>query len=138
MSIDLSGAHGGVAEQFLDGAKIGPALEKVGGERMTEGMRRGPQGSPSLGEIPSQSPLHVGGRERTAGTAYEDVIFLGRSLFAQFGTGLEEIAIERVKRDFTHRHNPHFASLSFYSDFAGTDVDVPQPEIQNLLTSQPA
>jgi len=91
-----------------------------------------------VGKIPAQPALYVGGRERTPGTANEDVIFVGRSLFAQMGTGLMEVAMESIKRDFSHRHNPHFSSLSFYSDFAGADVDVSQPEIQNLLTPQPA
>jgi hypothetical protein len=66
------------------------------------------------------------------------MIFLCRGPAAQLETSLAEVAIERIERDFSYRHNPHFASLSRYPDFAGTDIDVSQPEIQDLLAPQPA
>jgi hypothetical protein len=38
VGVDLGGADVSVAEQFLDGADIGAALEEVGGEAVAEGV----------------------------------------------------------------------------------------------------
>src|SRR6185437_14259787 len=39
-SVNLRGRQRGVAEQFLDGAQIAAARQQMGGERMTQGVRR--------------------------------------------------------------------------------------------------
>jgi len=40
MRVALGRRKGGMPEQFLDDAEIGPALEQVGGERVPQGVRR--------------------------------------------------------------------------------------------------
>jgi len=47
------------AEQLLDGADVAPILEQMGGERVTEGVRRGALGQVRLGEPPRQRALQT-------------------------------------------------------------------------------
>src|SRR5919112_2833363 len=52
MGVDLGGGEAFVAEQLLDHAEIGPALEQVRRERMAERVRRDAEGE--AGALPEQ------------------------------------------------------------------------------------
>ena len=58
-SVGLGRAYRGVAEQLLDRAQIGPALEQMGGERMTQRVGR----HPGLARLEVQAAPHVRGRQ---------------------------------------------------------------------------
>jgi hypothetical protein len=48
VSVDLGGLQTGVAEQFLYDPEVGPPVQQMGGEAVTEGVGVGGQGRPVI------------------------------------------------------------------------------------------
>ena len=46
-------------EKFLDGAKIGAALEQVRGERVPQGVRADPEPRAAQADVARDQPLHA-------------------------------------------------------------------------------
>lgn len=57
MGVKLGGDNAGVTEQFLDRAQVGAIFQEMGGEAVSQGMRRKLSGDTSLGGYSfNQSP----------------------------------------------------------------------------------
>jgi len=72
MRIDLGRRDVGVAEHFLDGAEVGPALEQVGGKGMAEGMRRDGLLDAGSVDVASEDFPGTHARERLATSIQEE------------------------------------------------------------------
>ena len=66
VSIDLSGADVGVAEQFLHAAQIAARLQQMSGERMAEHMRMHMHAEPHAAAPGGDAQLHGANRQRPA------------------------------------------------------------------------
>ena len=68
----------GMAEHALHRADVGTAAQKIGGERVAQGVRRHLYGDAGGARIMADQPLNRAGRER-----FEDGAFLDRPVVAR-------------------------------------------------------
>src|SRR5687768_6246905 len=71
VSVDLRRGNVGVAEHFLDGAKVGAALEQVGGERVPQRVRTHVLRDAGLLDVMAEDLPRSHARERRAARVEE-------------------------------------------------------------------
>src|SRR3954463_15816842 len=72
--VALRGAQARVSEQVLDPAKIRTALEQVGGERVTQGVRADPETGAAERDVAPHQPVHAPGCQARAAVVYEQPV----------------------------------------------------------------
>src|SRR2546430_1117501 len=72
VGVDLRGDEALVAEELLDAADVGAAVEQVGGKTVTEGMGRGAEVQAVELEVFEQHPMDAAGGEAAAEAVGED------------------------------------------------------------------
>src|SRR5256886_13509862 len=120
MRVDLGGRQRAVAEQFLDRAQVGPALEQVGGEGVTQPVRVRKQPSE---RARVQAPAPGGEEQRVFGSA------------GQLGACLPKVARHPVTGLLAERDVALLAALALNMDALLLEVHVAQIEIHKLTAS---
>ena len=123
-----------MAEQLLDGAQVGAALEQVGGERVAQRVRRrrpGPRRGRAqtrsrrrTSEVDSRRP---GLREEQRGLAVAGSAARARAL---------EVAGHGAQRGLTRRDDPRLRALALHAQLLGVEVDRGHVERDELLGPQ--
>src|SRR5215218_6401654 len=121
MAVDLRGRERAVAEQFLDDAEIGPALDEVSGERVAEAVR--------VGEEPPQ-----GARVEPAAPHREKQRYLGSTNEA--GPPLAEIERKPVRCLLSERDDALLAALAPHVQRLLLEVDVSEVEVDRLAAAE--
>ncbi len=97
----------GVAEQLLDGPEIAAAGKQVGGEAVTQRVRRRRLRQAQERPQPAHLPLHHAGIEGTAADADEQ-----RGVGCDRMRAYRQIGAEGLADDGEHRHQPLLAALA--------------------------
>jgi Uncharacterized conserved protein (COG2071) len=121
VAVDLRGRERGVAEELLDRAKVGAALEQVRGEGVAEPVGVGEQAA-ERGRV--ERPAACGDEEPVLRAANE--------LRAPF----LEIAAEAVGGLLAERDDPLLVALPAHEDVLLLPVDVREAEVDSLLSPQ--
>src|SRR5690348_15699804 len=135
-SVNLRRRDGGVAQELLDRAEVGAALEQVRGERVAQGVRR--HAALHLGppRPRPQAAAHVGGRQAPAGLREEQRRLAVAGL--EGGTGALEVARDRSQGGLAGRHDPGLAALARDAQLLAVEVDRRGVERDELLGPQAA
>jgi len=130
LGVFLGGGEGDMAEEFLDGAQVGAAVEKVGGEGMAQGMGRGLLENPGLDELLFEVALDASRRQASAAVVEKQGLVLGRPAagFQVGADGLAGLAAHRHDALLAPlAHNPHQAVIEIeVDDVEGGQLPDPQ------------
>lgn len=135
MCVDLCGADIGMAEQFLDDAEVGAAAEEVGGEAVTQDVRRDAFEQPAApAELFDEHP-EADALERLAGSRKKQQI---AAMVIDPGTTIGEIMLNRIDRGPADRDNAFLHPLAQHADAADLHVEVANLELTELGRTQAA
>ncbi len=97
MGVYLGGVDGRVTEQVLNYAQVGAALQEVGGEGVSQGVRRDGLINAGLEGVFHDDAVHRAGRKPGCLAAHEErVLGLRVATLCQFGPVLGQIFLQSV------------------------------------------
>ena len=123
VAVQLRRGQGAVAQQLLDSAQVGAALQQVRGEGVPQAMRMREHAANRGGVEP---PPARGQEQRILRPAHE------------LGPCLVEVAGQRVRGLFSERNDPLLAALPPNMKLFAVEVDVADVESNRLGAAQPS
>src|SRR3954471_24165668 len=113
-SVDLGRRDAGVTQHLLDRPQVRTALEEMGGEGMTQGVRVYARLRRGVARPYAQAPPDIRGREPSAALGHEQRrLRIGAH---QRGPRALQIARDGAQRRLTRRHEPGLGTLSLDPD----------------------
>src|SRR6266850_2766571 len=137
VSVPLRRRKGSVAEQLLDRAEVGAAVQEVRGEGMPEAVRRNPVLHGALGETRGEDPPHASIGEARAFLADEDRVdpFPGGDCLRPAARG--EVVLERCFRLLSEEDVPLLAPLAEDEDRPLREIEILEIERDQLADAHP-
>ena len=135
--IDLGRLQVGMAQQLLYRTQIGPTVEQVGGETVTERMGMGENGRAAIDDAPNVAggqPLATGVAEQLRPAAGGQV---GRTVADELGLGACDVCPECRHRSVPDRHQALLGALAQDAGQAALKVEIAQVDAAQLRHPQP-
>src|SRR4051812_40408937 len=134
-SVGLSRADARVAQQLLNRAEVGAALEQMGRERVPERVRRHPGRGPDTPGGQPQAAAHVARREAPAALREEQggLDALARRGTRQLRPAAVEIGLQRAPAHLAGGEDSRPRALAGNSHLLGVRIEVGRIEIHDLL-----
>ncbi len=115
-----------MAEQFLDDAQVRTPFEHVGGEGVSQRMRRGPLGQTGPTHQAVDAHAHGAGPQGATGGAQEEGV-VSTAGQGQERTSGTEVGGQGVPSRCSQHAHPFLATLAQDADLTAAEVDVRQP-----------
>src|SRR5688500_15066248 len=135
MCVALRGAQSRVPQQFLNGAQVGAALQKVRGKGVTQRMWTDAELGAALGHIAVHQPMDAASRQSRAAIVHEHRV----ALLARDGQGhaIFEPLAQRALGRVIEWHDPLLRSLAHHAHSSRAQVDILHVDANQLAEAQP-
>lgn len=134
MGIDLGGADGCVAEEFLDNAEVSAMFEQVSGEAVAEHVRRDVARNAGVADALFDAEPKRDGGKRSATLSEEDVG--GRAFGNEFRAADFKVTIHGSNGMATDRNNAFLVSFADHGDEAGGELELFEAKVAEFREAE--